>query len=349
MIKFISKESAQTFTNKTILLRIDLNINPEKNSESLRLDAIIPTIQFLLKYGSKIVLLSHKGRPKNHEPELSLEPFAPIISQKIGEPVVFTTDFSSRANSKITLLENLRFDPREEKNDKKFARKLADLGDIFVNDAFAVSHRKNASVAAITKYLPSYGGLLLEKEIENLDRALNKFERPLTLIIGGVKVEDKTGILNYFKKRADNILIGGSISNLFLSKDKSVKKYLKFKNIVLPEDTIGPNAEDIGPKTIVKFTEIISRSKTVIWNGPMGKYENENFVSGTKAIWQAIIENKAAFSVIGGGETTSSARLISGLEPKISSPNIFISTGGGAMLEYLSGKKLPGIEMLKKK
>ena len=263
------------------------------------------------------------------------------------------------ASGSIFLLENLRFLPGEEKNDEKFAKQLASLGDLYINDAFAVSHRANASVEAITKFLPSYAGLLMEKEIENLNKAIKKPKKPFVIILGGAKISDKLGIIKNFKQKADKFLIGGGIANTFLVaeglpignsifEEKMVpeaKKLLKLPKIILPVDYAIENKKilDIGPQTVENYASIIKKAKTIIWNGPMGYFENPKFAKASKAIAEAVIKSKA-FVVIGGGETTA---IIHNSKFIIHNSKLFISTGGGAMLEYLAGKKLPGIEALK--
>ena len=387
-IKYVRKLSPATLRNKIVLLRVDLNVKSGDLGDAYRLQAIIPTLKFLKRAHANIIILSHRGRPKGPEPSLSLKPFAKLLSKKLNSPIVFfnqpinqLTKLTKKPinqinqktnqpiNQTIILLENLRFDPREETNDKHFAKELASLGDIYVNDAFAVSHRANASVAAITKFLPSYAGLLLEKEIKNLQKVMLGYKKPLILIVGGEKVEDKAGILKYFLTKADYILLGGGVANTFLKAkgnnirgsifdaEADVRPLLKRKNIILPEDDIWKDKKilDIGPRTSARYAEIIEKAKTIIWGGPMGKYEEQGYGKGTKTIWQAILENKKSFSVIGGGETIGSLKLIrtkphtlvSACRPGRAS-GLFLSTGGGAMLEFLSSKKLPGIEALKK-
>ncbi len=386
-------------------MRIDLNINPSNEKNSYRLEAILPTIQYLLHSGASINILSHRGRPrpnakrfsprpnaKRFRPEetwanpkgfsqLSLKPFAKILSKKLKTPVAFSPSLEPRKKKeKITLFENLRFDPREETNDENFAKNLASLGDIYVNEAFAVSHRENASVSAITKFLPSFGGLLFEREIASLNHVMNNFRPPLTLILGGIKIKDKSGVIKYFKEKANSVLLGGGLANTFLKargddvknsivdEVANIRDYLLYDNIILPEDVIFHQNKilDIGPKTINKFEKIILNSNTVIWNGPMGLFEDKRFRKGTDAVWQAIQKlaeaNPNSFSLIGGGETTSFLRNAQNYAEKNAesrkkfsvsqrefsvNPRIFISTGGGAMLDYLSGKTLPGIEVLK--
>ena len=255
------------------------------------------------------------------------------------------------------LLENLRFLKGEEKNSLRLARQLASLGDIYINDDFAVSHRKDASVAAIAKYLPSYAGLLLEKEIRNLSKVMKNPRKPLVIILGGAKVSDKISLI---RGKADYFLIGGAMANTFIAaqgipvgdslydRNADLRGLIRglTQKIFLPVDVVVYKRKilDIGPKTVDKYSKIIKQAKTIIWNGPMGYIEDERFANGSKAIAKAIIKSKA-HSVIGGGETIASLK-IKNQKSKIKN-NVFLSTGGGAMLEYLAGKKLPGIEALK--
>ena len=263
---------------------------------------------------------------------------------------------------KVILLENLRFYLGEERNDWRLAKRLASLGDFYVNDAFSVSHRKNASIVAITHFLPAYAGLSLENEIKNLNRVMKQYKHPLTIILGGAKISDKIGIIKYFRQKADYFLLGGgsantifaaeglSMGNSLYDKDADLswlKPSLK-KKIILPVDTVIKNKQilDIGEATVRKYAEIIKKSKTIIWNGPMGLFEKKEFAYGTKGIWRAIFQNKKAIIVIGGGETIASLNLLKAKSYKLKA-NLFLYTGGGAMLEYLSAQKLPGIEALK--
>ncbi|MEK9154691.1 MAG: phosphoglycerate kinase [Patescibacteria group bacterium] len=387
-MKFLSSLSKNDIFDKTCLLRVDLNIEDEalrnfkKNEIPLRLMAIFPTIKFLIERGAKVLILSHRGRQKqiclkkdekSCKNEFSLEPYSEIISKKIGQGVHFIgfkssdlnelffknlSEFVKKSpNGEVFILENLRFSPEEEENSSQFARKLAALGNFYVNDAFSVSHRKNASVTAITKFLPSYAGMILEKEIKMLSNALKKPKKPLVIILGGGKVPDKMGLIENFLDKADYFLVGGGIANTFLAaqdlpvgdslyESKMIpiaKKFLESGKIILPADVAisGRKILDIGPQTIKDYSKIISKAKTIIWNGPLGYFEDERYAKGSKAIAKAIIKSKA-HSIIGGGETTT---LLGKINKK--STKVFLSTGGGAMLEYLAGKKLPGIEVLK--
>lgn len=422
-MKFLSSLTKKDLQNKICLLRVDLNIQDaelrEKKNWHPRILAVLPTIEFLIKNGAKVAILSHRGRPaplrrgisKSEfliSKQFSLKPFAKILSHLLKKPVCFidfdflslrgvpqsgTTkqsfeiaspryggarndiiasarndtegQFRNSTVGSIFLLENLRFFSEEEKNNKKFAKQLASLGDIYINDAFAVSHRANASLAAITKFLPSYAGLLLEKEIKNLDKAMKNSKKPLVVILGGAKISDKIGLIKNFLKKADYFLIGGGMANTFLAAQglpvgdslysadmrgqiRGLTRTKEFKQkVILPIDTVIYKRKilDIGPKTIEKYSEIIENAGTIIWNGPMGYIEDKKFRKGSEAIAKAIIKNKS-FSVIGGGETISLFALYP--KPYTLNPHLFLSTGGGAMLEYLAGKKLPGLKALTK-
>lgn len=322
-MRFISQLKKEDLAGKTCLLRINLDIkNPEKDSS--RLDAAIPTIKFLLDSEAKILILSHRGRPNGVEENLSLKPLVDVLISKIQYPT-----------SNIQFLENLRFDPREQANDEIFAKELASKGDIYINDDFATSHRASASMVGITKFLPSYAGLLLEQEIKNLSKVTEGPEKPLAIIIGGIKIDDKAGMIEYFKNIADYFLIGSAYIDL-------QNDLLKSPKVIMPIDWVGEGGKklDIGPKTIEQFSKIIFGVKTIIWNGPVGMFENPKYLEGSKKIAEAIIAS-GAFSVIGGGDTDQLLNQL-GIKNKFS----FVSTGGGAMLEFLSGKKLPAIEAL---
>lgn len=398
-----AKIQSASWRNKTVLVRCDFD-TPIKNgkiTDDSRLRAALPTINFLLqKKVKQIILIGHLGRPKGQVvPELSLEPVTKHLEKLLSSchpersgaksrdlKINFInqfTDYLPRrkagrlqiTNYKIVLLENLRFNPAEEKNDKTFAKQLANLADIYINEAFAVSHRSAASVDAIKKYLPSYAGLNLEAEIKNLSTILEKPQKPFVAIIGGAKIETKLPIIQQFLKTADYILIGGAIANDFLvaqgievreslvDKDyiDEAKKILykskilnskfekKFKiqnsQLLLPTDYVWHNNKilDISKKTIKKYCAIIKSAKTIVWNGPMGFFEDKKFAQGTNEIAKAIL-NSQAHAVIGGGETGEAVKSKVKSQKLKSKKNIFISTGGGAMLEFLGGKKLPGIE-----
>ncbi|MEX2411035.1 MAG: phosphoglycerate kinase [Candidatus Paceibacterota bacterium] len=355
MIKFISKEILEDYRNKTCFLRVDLNFSP--NEDHLRIESIIPTIKLLLDFNIKIIIGSHRGRFDKETP--SLEPFVEIISSKVKEKVFFSDNYEIPDNTeeKIVLLENLRQEKQEEENNKEFAKKLADLADFYINDAFAVSHRENASIAQITRFLPSFGGLCLEKEVQNLSKALNNPRSPFTLILGGAKTADKIRVIKNLWSKLDHVLLGGGPANTFLlergvdignslaQRDARglIETFAFTEKVKVPVDFKKEEDHifDIGEETIKKYSEIISQSKMIIWNGPMGKFEDKKFREGTEKILEALIKNKEAEIIIGGGETISS------LNQELSN-NIFLSTGGGSMLEFLSGKELPGLKALNK-
>ena len=377
-----------------VLMRVDFNI-PVNNGEILddfRIQRILPTIQFLReKKAKKIVLISHLGQPDvkdKNKPEFSLALIANHLEKLIGESVYFTAtlvgkglkeEIEDLSDDSIVLLENIRFYKEENQNDKDFAKKLAEMADVFINEAFSVCHRRTASLCAITEFLPSYAGILLEEELTNLNKVIQKPQHPLVVILGGAKIKDKISVIEKFKDKADLILLGGVMANTFLkASDFSIGKsfydeeaFTQAKDLrtgkaelLLPGDFIvldknnqkqirelGEIAEndkilDIGPIACDTFSKIISKAKTVFFNGPMGKFEDERFNDGTNKIINAIIKNKLAFSVIGGGETIASLRT---LNSKFQIPNsIFLSTGGGAMLKYLSSESLPGLLALNK-
>jgi len=325
-MRLLSKADLKALAGKTCLLRINLDIkDPAK--ESLRIDAVVPTFDFLIERGAKILILSHRGRPITClDPSFSLKPLIEILLAKIN----------GRNKTSINWLENLRYDSREQANDESFARELTIRGNFFVNDDFATSHRACASLVAITKYLPSYAGLLLEKEVANLSKVMTNPEKPLVMIIGGAKIDDKVAMIENFKDKADYFLMGSAYSDL-------TNGLLKYPKVVMPTDWVEEDGKklDVGPETVEKFLQILSQAKTVIWNGPLGLMsENPRYYEGSRKVADAIIESEA-FSVVGGGETTQ-LLLELGLTNKFS----FVSTGGGAMLEFLSGKKLPALQAL---
>lgn len=362
-MKFLS-DIKVGLTDKVVIVRTDLNIQSGEEKNAFRLVSALPTIKFLLKKGAKVVITSHRGRPNKKDSKLSLKIFKPVLEKRLGQKIVFIGDFNftkarsliASSSNKLFLLENVRFVPAEEKNSPVFAKGLASLGDIYVNDAFAVSHRANATVSAITRFLPSYAGLLMEKEIRNL-RRLNSPKRPFVAIVGGAKVSDKIKLIRHFLKKADYLLVGGGIANTFFLADNIpvgnsiydkeavpfVKSVMKNPKIIKPIDGVVANKKilDVGAETSKLFKNYVKKARTIVWNGPLGLIENKKFSKGTADLAKVISES-GAFSVVGGGETADFI-IESGLEDKIS----FLSTGGGAMLEYLSGDKLPGLEALK--
>ncbi len=363
-IKYLRKAEPKQLKG-TALLRLDFN-----TEDNWRMEAAVPTIRFLLRTASKIVIVSHRGRPSGNDKKLSLRRDARNLQRFLGRQVIFapylslskTKEVISAApRGSIFVLENIRFWRGEEANDPKFAKQLSSLADFYVNDAFAVSHRANASVSAITKFLPSYAGLEFEKEIAFLSKAIMNPRHPLVLILGGAKAADKLGVIKYFRNKADWFLLGGGPANTILSlegmdvknslkakdpKDlKDIKMIARYKNIVLPEDFKWHNEAivDFGTKTIRKFNKKISEARTIVWSGPLGMIDKAPFGRGTLRMARAIVKNKKAFSVAGGGETVMFLKKYK-LDGKFS----FISTGGGAMVNYLAGETLPGIKALRK-
>lgn len=384
-IKIIDYEK---IANKRVLLRIDLNV-PIRNSRILddyKLVRIAPTIKKLANAGAKIIIMSHLGRPepgKNNE-QFSLKPVAHELSGICGHNIRYINDIRGftaiTAAAKLKpgqaiMLENLRFEKQEKKNSRVFAKKLAKIGEIYINDAFAVSHRADASLAAIKDYLPAYAGPLLADEVKNLEKAISK-NRQLVVIIGGAKLETKIPIIKNFKNKAAHILIGGAVANnFFAAKGYNVGRSLinkagiesarkiKQKNLVFPVDVIVGSKKtkwtakmsklgeveeneyifDIGPKTVKLFGSIIKQADTIIWNGPMGYFEKKQFRFGTLAIARlAASRSKGrAFGLVGGGETVEALYL-----SKMQGGIDWISTGGGAMLDYLGGKKMPGLNKI---
>ena len=384
----------KNLNNKIILLRLDLNVPLEngKISDTTRIDKILPTLNFLIKQKTKIIILSHVGRPKGKiVKELSLKPIGEDLRKKLKVRLKLITenifkikskDFFEKFDEEILILENIRFYDEEEKNDNKFAKHLASLGDIYVNDAFSCSHRAHASIHQIPKYLPSYSGLQLDLEVAALNKITSKITKPITCIIGGSKISTKINIIKNLISKFDNIIIVGGMANNFIEYfGNNIGKSIKEQNcdqiveeiislskkkeckIIFPEDVIvskklngsSINKEldqissddmilDIGPKTIKRIFDIIDVSRTILWNGPAGYFENPNFANGSIKIAKKIIENNKFdkfFSVVGGGDTVS---LLNDLNV-VGSFN-FVSTAGGAFLEFLEGKKLPGITAL---
>jgi len=374
MIRFLRTTSPKSLRG-TALLRLDFN-----TEDDWRMKAVLTTIKFLLKTSGKIVIISHRGRPENvkikngvpssYEKSLSLKKDAADLSRLLGIKVVFIPHFrfgeikkifDAAPRRSIFLLENLRFLKGEERNSPSFARSLAGLADFYVNDAFAVSHRANASIAAITKFIPSYAGLELEKEMTFLGHAMRKSKHPLVFVIGGAKAADKLGVIRYFKNKADSFLLGGGPANtMFGIRGFDIKKSIadtdpedlknlkiisRYPNIALPEDYVWHDNMilDIGPKTAKEFGVKIAAAKTIIWSGPLGMTDQKKYRRGSMRVASAIVKNRKAFSVAGGGETVLFLKKY-GFDEKFS----FISTGGGAMLDFLAGEKLPGIEALKR-
>ena len=335
--------------NKRVLVRCDFNVPLNEKGEILddfRIKKTIPTIEYLIEKEAKVILMSHLGRPEGKvAEEFRLTPAQEKLTDYLDISVAKAPDcigaeiekWSKEMQSgEVLLLENLRFHKEEEENDENFAQELAKLGDIYINDAFGCSHRAHASIVGVAKLLPSGAGLLLEKELLCLTELSTNPAKPLVAIIGGKKVEDKIKIINKISEVADFVLVSGLI-----------KKEIDEKNIKLeyPEKIIGPvdeigGGKDVGQETVKLFRDKTMQAKTIFWNGPLGKIEEKEFSLGTEGLTKAIIDS-GAFSVVGGGETVEFINQF-GLGEKFS----HLSTGGGAMLEFLSGEELPGIKVL---
>jgi len=336
-------------TNKRILVRCDFNVplgGDGEISDDFRIRQALPTIKYLAKQNAKVILMSHLDPDSTGvaDKKYTLEKVAERVSELLETEVETANDcigpdVESRSNNmeagKILLLENLRFYKEETEGDLNFAKKLAFLGDIYVNEAFSVCHRNHASIAVLPTLMDSCAGFLLESEIKNLDKVLNNPEKPMTAIVGGTKVETKSKFINRISEVADFVIVSGLIKKEILEKNIIFKFSEK---IFGPEDKL--DALDIDAKTIAKFREKILQSKTVLWNGPFGKFEDAEYAVGTRAIADAVIESNA-FSVVGGGETIEFLQK-QGIIQKFS----HASTGGGAMLSYLSGDELPGLQAL---
>jgi phosphoglycerate kinase len=328
---------------KVVLVRSDLNVplDGERVADDTRIRASLPTLELLLERGAREVrVCSHLGRPKGDDPKFSMEPVRARLRELLPD-------------ERVHVLENTRFDPRETKNDPEFARELADGCDLYVNDAFGSAHRAHASTEAVAHLLPAYAGLLLESELENLGKLLGDIEHPFVLVSGGAKVDDKLGVLEHLGGRADTVLIGGKMAEQVRGENP-----LDFP-VVLPVDVVAAAAFekeaeskvtpydelpdgwlglDIGPESRELFAAEIATAKTVFWNGPMGVFEWPRFAEGTRAVAEAVAENEAAFTVVGGADSIralTEMRLVDRVD--------WASTGGGAALELLEGKELPGV------
>lgn len=381
---------------KKVLVRCDFNVPMDENkniTDNTRIVAALPTIKYLLENNCAVILCSHLGRPKGEfKPEFSLAPVAKELSKLLDKEVIMAKDVVGEdANKKakelqagqVMLLENVRYHREETDNDPEFAKKLANMAEIYVNDAFGAAHRAHASTAGVAQYLPAVSGFLIEKELKFLGNALNNPERPFVAILGGAKVSDKIGVIDSLLEKVDTLIIGGGMAYTFfkaqgyevgnsiceldkldLAKEAMAKAKEKGVKLMLPVDTkIGkefkPDTEsktvawteipegwegfDIGEKSIEMFTEEIKNAKTVVWNGPVGLFEFDQFAIGTNAIAKTLSEIDAT-TIIGGGDSAAAVKK-AGLQDKMT----HISTGGGASLEFLEGKKLPGIECLQDK
>jgi 3-phosphoglycerate kinase len=389
----ISDLSKEELSGKTVLVRVDFNVPLNKEtktvSDDTRIQSALPTINYLIQNEAIVILTSHLGRPKGKEEKYSLQPVADYINSKTDLKVEFLKDeidenlankVRTYSNGSLILLENIRFYPEEEKNDKAFAEKLSKLADIYVNDAFGTAHRAHASTAGVAEFLPAYAGFLMQKEIDFLSKALNP-EKPFAAIIGGAKISSKIGVLKNLLTKTDTLIIGGAMTYTFLkaqgqeigkslveddyldtakeimeeSKKSGCNLILAFDHVIadnidsentsivenIPSDMIG---FDIGPKTTEKIIEALSSAKTVVWNGPAGVFEKPQFAKGTQAIAEFLgtLKEKGAITIVGGGDSVAAVEQM-GLGDKFS----HISTGGGASLEFLEGIELPGIKVIK--
>ena len=379
---------------KKVLLRCDFNVPQNKETGEItsdkRIVAAIPTIKYLLDKGAAVIACSHLGKPKGEWKEkLTLAPVAKRLSELLGQEVIFAKDIigedaqakaAALKGGEIMLLENLRFDIREEKNGADFAKALADMAEIYVSDAFGTVHRAHASTAGVAAYLPAYAGMLVEKELSVMGKALENPARPFVAVLGGAKVSDKIGVINNLLDKADTVIIGGGMAYTFVkamgyeignslleadkldyardmikkAADKGVKLLLpvdtavgsefsadcEYKVVKIDEMPEGWMGLDIGPKTVGIFSEAIKNAGTVVWNGPMGVFEFENFAVGTKAMAKALAES-GAISIVGGGDSAAAVEKL-GFADKMT----HISTGGGASLEFLEGLELPGVACL---
>ena len=379
---------------KKVLLRCDFNVPQNKETGAItsdkRIVAALPTIKYLLENGAAVIACSHLGKPKGEwKPKLTLAPVAEHLSELLGQKVIFASDIigdDAKAKAaalkpgEIMLLENLRFDIREEKNGADFAKALADMAEVYVSDAFGTVHRAHASTAGVAAYLPAYAGLLVEKELSVMGKALDDPKRPFGAVLGGAKVSDKIGVINNLLEKADTVISGGGmaytfvkamgyeIGNSLLEADKlnyALEMIEKAKrngvSLLLPVDTAVGNefkadcdseivdikampagwmGMDIGPKTIKLFSDAIKNAGTVVWNGPMGVFEFDAFAKGTKAMAQALADS-GAITIVGGGDSAAAVEKL-GFADKMT----HISTGGGASLEFLEGLELPGVACL---
>lgn len=379
---------------KRVLLRCDFNVPQDKQTGEItsdkRIVASLPTIRYLLDNGAKVIACSHLGKPKGQVIEsLTLAPVAKRLSELLGQPVEFAADVAGEdahkkadalKSGQIMLIENVRFEPGETKNDPEFAKKLASLGEIFVSDAFGSVHRAHASTTGVADYLPAYAGFLIEKELSVMGGALTNPKRPFVAILGGAKVSDKIGVITNLLDRADTIIIGGGMSYTFLkamgrevgtslleqdkvelAKEIMKKAHEKGVLFMLPVDiAIGdrfaPDCEkrivdaaaipsdwmgmDIGPKTMIIYKEAIKTAGTAVWNGPMGVFEFPGFAEGTREVARALVESDGV-TIVGGGDSAAAVEQL-GFADKMT----HVSTGGGASLEFLEGKELPGVACL---
>lgn len=345
----IKKIQDANVENKRVILRVDFNVSVEngKAKEVFKIKAAKESLDYLLSKNAKVAIMTYFGRPEGKvDPKFSMEQLVLSSQEVLGVKIKFVSDcigekvkegLNNLQDREVLLLENVRFYPGEESNDAEFAKQLGENFDIFVNDAFGQSHRQQASISGVTKFVPSFAGFCLQKEIENLDKVKNNPIKPAVAIIGGAKIETKLPVIKFFEEKYDYVLVGGKIAN------EAIDQGISFSGkVILPEDFEGGTGErfDIGPKTREKFSAIIKSAKTIVWNGPVGKFEEEAYAKGTQTVFEAVVQSDA-YTLVGGGETLEILEKNNAMD-KIS----FVSTGGGAMLEYLGGGKMPGIEAL---
>ncbi len=382
---------------KKVIVRCDFNVPLDENgniTDNRRIVGALDTIKYLLEQKAKVILVSHLGRPKGEvKPEFSLKPVAKELSKLLGKEVKLATDIIGESAKKLTsemaegdvvLLENVRFDAREEKNDLEFAKELASMAEIYVNDAFGTAHRAHSSTAGIAQFLPAVSGFLMEKELNFLGTALENPERPFVAILGGAKVSDKIAVIDNLLGKVDSLIIGGAMANTFIkamgynvgkslceddkidlaneliekAKSKNVKLILPIdaklgkefskdtesKIVDISEVPADWSIFDVGPKTIETYRAELEKAKTVVWNGPVGLFEFDQFAVGTNEVASILASLNYSITIIGGGDSAAAVEK-SGLADKMT----HISTGGGASLEFLEGKKLPGVECLEDK
>ncbi len=381
-------------SGKKVLVRCDFNVPLDENktiTDETRIQGALPTIKYLMNHGARVILCSHLGRPKGgFDMKYSLKPVADRLSQLLGKEVKLAADVTGPSAKELAaqlkdgdamLLENVRFHKEEEKNDPEFAKELASLADIYVNDAFGTAHRAHASTEGVTHYLPAVAGYLIGKELAVMGKALENPERPFVAILGGAKVSDKIGVINHLLDKVDVLIIGGGMAYTFqkalgkpigkslleadkveLAKELMEKAKQKGVKLLLPVDNVAADSFsndakrmivseipddyeglDIGPKTQALFAGEVAKAKTVVWNGPMGVFEFENFAAGTRAIAKAMAEC-GGVTIIGGGDSAAAVEQM-GFAEKMT----HVSTGGGASLEFLEGKTLPGVAALNDK